>query len=136
MNPYLQISSLTKRYGANRALDEVTLPIERGSVLALLGPNGAGKSTLFGCLLGLTCPTSGSIQFQGRPLTDSDRAWFGYVAERVSLYSNRTVTDNMTFFGRLKGISDAETGFQLDRVGLRQACERKVRQLSKGMLQQ
>ena len=62
MNSYLEISGLTKRYGAARALEDVNLRVERGNVLALLGPNGAGKSTLFGCLLGLTQRTSGNIK--------------------------------------------------------------------------
>ena len=52
MSAYLQVSGLTKHYGAITALDGVDLSVERGGVLALLGPNGAGKSTLFGCVLG------------------------------------------------------------------------------------
>lgn len=135
MNGRLDISRLTKCYGATRALDEVSLSVERGSVLAVLGPNGAGKSTLFGCLLGLTLPTHGTIQWHGRPLTDADRAWFGYVAERVSLYPHRTVADNAAFFARLKGLTVAETDRQLARVGLLAARQRPVRELSKGMLQ-
>lgn len=135
MISYLQISSLTKCYGKTRAIDGVSLAIERGSVLALLGPNGAGKSTLFGCLLGMTLPTSGAIRLNGEPLTDAARAHFGYVAERVSLYPQRTVAENVEFFIRLKGCPLAEAGRQLDRVGLRHARDRKVRELSKGMLQ-
>ncbi len=135
MNSYLQISGLTKRYGATVAVENVNLSVEAGNVLALLGPNGAGKSTLFGCLLGLTQPTSGSILFQGRPMTDADRAGFGYVAERVSLYPQRTVGENAEFFVRLKGQTRADVEQQLERVGLRRARDRKVRQLSKGMLQ-
>jgi ABC-type multidrug transport system ATPase subunit len=135
MNSYLAISSLTKNYGTTRALEDVNLRVERGSVLALLGPNGAGKSTLFGCLLGLTQCTSGNFLFQGQPFTDAARARFGYVAERVSLYPQRTVAENAGFFVRLKGHSVAEVEKQLARVGLQHALDRKVRQLSKGMLQ-
>lgn len=135
MNPYLQISRLTKRYGTTRALEDVSLAIERGNVLAVLGPNGAGKSTLFGCLLGLTQRTNGEILIQGQPCTDTARARFGYVAERVSLYPQRTVSENAVFFVRLKGQPVADVEDQLERVGLRHARDRKVRQLSKGMLQ-
>lgn len=135
MKDYLQISSLTKRYGATIALDGVDLCVERGGVLALLGPNGAGKSTLFGCLLGLTRPTSGNIRLQNHSLTDADRTAFGYVAERVALYPQRTVLENATFFARLKGQSDREVETQLKRVGLYGVGDRPVRQLSKGMLQ-
>ena len=79
MNPYLQISGLTKRYGTTRALDNINLSIERGNVLAVLGPNGAGKSTLFGCLLGLTQRTSGDILFQEQPFTGIARARFSFL---------------------------------------------------------
>jgi ABC-type multidrug transport system ATPase subunit len=135
MSAYLQISGLTKRYGAITALNAVSLSVERGSVLAVLGPNGAGKSTLFGCLLGLTRTTNGTILLEARPIADADRANFGYVAERVALYPQRTVLENAAFFAQLKGQSDAEVETQLKRVGLYARCDRKVRQLSKGMLQ-
>ncbi len=135
MNPYLEISNLTKLYGSSPALDHVSLTLEKGSVLALLGPNGAGKSTLFGCLLGVTLPTAGSIRFNGHRLTDSLLSRFGYVAERVSLYPQRTVADNAAFFASLKGLSGSEADRQITRVGLDYVRDRKVRQLSKGMLQ-
>jgi ABC-type multidrug transport system ATPase subunit len=135
MSAFLQISGLTKRYGATRALEDATLSVERGSILALLGPNGAGKSTLFGCLLGFTLPTRGEIRLQGRPLTDAARSRFGYVAERVSLYPQQTVADNAAFLVRLKGQSVARVDRQLERVGLAPARDRLVRHLSKGMLQ-
>jgi Cu-processing system ATP-binding protein len=135
MNPYLQIRNLSKRYGANRALDDVDLSLEQGQVLALLGPNGAGKSTLFGCLLGLTLPTRGDIHLQGRPLTDQDRTGFGYAAERIALYPQRTVAENAAFFAGIKGLPISEAERQIARVGLCGARNRKVRQLSKGMLQ-
>jgi ABC-type multidrug transport system ATPase subunit len=135
MSPYLEISNLTKRYGTTCALDDVSLDLEPGNVLALLGPNGAGKSTLFGCLLGLTLPTVGNVRFNGHPLANSHLSRLGYVAERVSLYPQRTVAENAAFFARLKGLPSAEAGRQIARVGLDQVCGRKVRQLSKGMLQ-
>jgi ABC-type multidrug transport system ATPase subunit len=135
MNTYLQISGLTKRYGATLALENIHLSIERGNVIALLGPNGAGKSTLFSCLLGLIAPTRGDIRCNGHPIPDPARARFGYVAERVSLYPQRTVAENAAFFARLKGRSVADVEHQLERVGLWHARDRKVRQLSKGMLQ-
>jgi ABC-type multidrug transport system ATPase subunit len=135
MSAYLEIAHLTKRYGATRALEGVNIAIERGSTLALLGPNGAGKSTLFGCLLGLTAPTSGEILLEGIPVSDADRNSFGYVAERVALYPQRTVDEIAAFFARLKGLPVGEAKRQLNRVGMHLVGGRKVRQLSKGMLQ-
>ncbi len=135
MSAYLEITSLTKRYGAARALDGVNLAIERGSTLALLGPNGAGKSTLFGCLLGFAAPTSGEILLEGRRVAAADRNNFGYVAERVALYQQRTVVENALFLAGLKGLPVAEMARQIKRVGMQEVGNRKVRHLSKGMLQ-
>jgi len=135
MSAYIEITNLTKRYGATCALDGVNLTIERGSTLALLGPNGAGKSTLFGCLLGLTAPTSGEILLEDRLVANEDRNTFGYVAERVALYPQRTVDENAAYFARLKGLPIAEAVRQLNRVGMHLVGGREVRHLSKGMLQ-
>lgn len=135
MSAYLEIANLTKRYRSTCALDKINLTIGRGSTLALLGPNGAGKSTLFGCLLGFTAPTSGEILFKGRRVAAADRNNFGYVAERVALYPQRTVAENASFFARLKGLPVHEAQRQISRVGMHQVSGRKVRHLSKGMLQ-
>ena len=135
MTAYLQLSELTKHYAAEHALEDVSIDVPRGSVIAVLGPNGAGKSTLFGCLLGLTRPTRGSIQLNGAVITNADRAQFGYAAERVALYPQRTVRENAEFFAQLKGFNGAEVETQLRRVGLHQVQDRKARALSKGMLQ-
>lgn len=135
MNPYLQIRALSKRYSDTTALKDVNLAVQRGQVLALLGPNGAGKSTLFGCLLGFTQPTQGQILLDGRPVRNEDRIGFGYAAERIALYPHRTVLENAAFFARLKGLPIREAEKQMHRVGLQEARYRKVRQLSKGMLQ-
>jgi ABC-type multidrug transport system ATPase subunit len=135
MNSYLQFQQLEKRYGPVIALDHVDFEIERGSVVALLGPNGAGKSTLFGCLLGFIHPTAGEILLENLPVDDNARCRFGYVSERVALYPQRDVWENGLFFARLKGQNGAEFERQLKRVGLYNVRDRKVRQLSKGMLQ-
>jgi len=135
MAPYLQFHSVTKRFGRTAALKGVSLAIERGQILALLGPNGAGKSTLFGCLLGLLRPGSGNILLAGQLIAASDRLKFGYLAERIALYPQRSVLDNGLFFARLKNCPREELERQLKRVGLYAVAERPVRQLSKGMLQ-
>ena len=135
MSSHLQFEAVTKRYGDVLALNDVSLGIETGSVLALLGPNGAGKSTLFGCLLGFTLPSAGRILLRGRSVSDGNRRTFGYVAERVTLYPQRTVMENAEFFAQLKGSSISDVRRQLERVGIAAAQDRKIRQLSKGMLQ-
>lgn len=135
MNPLLAFDGLEKHYGPTLALGLVTLRIDAGTVLGLLGPNGAGKSTLLGCLLGLTQPTAGRVQFRGAALAGADRRRFGYLPERVALYPRATVWENGRFFARLRRQPEAELERQLVRVGLAEARHRLVRQLSKGMLQ-
>jgi ABC-type multidrug transport system ATPase subunit len=135
MNSILQFKSIEKRFGSIVALNDVTLNVEQGSVLALLGPNGAGKSTLFGCLLGMIFPTRGEVLIREQNVRDCDRRSFGYVAERISLYPQRTVWENGLFFAKLRGHDAHELETQLKRVGLYNVHDRKVRQLSKGMLQ-
>lgn len=135
MPDYLQFEQLEKCYGPITALHGVDLVIPQGSIVAVLGPNGSGKSTLFACLLGLVQPTRGRIHYRGSPITSSMRQRFGYLAERVALYPYRTVAENASFFLQLKQSDPGELSRQLDRVGLRACQDRKVRQLSKGLLQ-
>ncbi len=132
---FLTFERLEKRYGSVQALGGIDLAIERGAILALLGPNGAGKSTLFGCLLGLVRPSGGSIQIERAGVSDAHRARFGYVAERVALYPQRSIRENALFFAGLKAHPAAEVHRQLKRVGLYPVRDRLVRQLSKGMVQ-
>ena len=131
----LSFEHLSKRYGSVQALKEINLSVPHKSVLALLGPNGAGKSTLFGCLLGTVRADAGSTLFAGKPIQDAHRLNFGCVSERVALYTHRTVSENGAFFACLRGHTIADFEGQLRRVGLHTARDRKVRQLSKGMLQ-
>lgn len=135
MSSYLQFQSLEKRYRAVTALAEINLTVKRGEVLALLGPNGAGKSTLFGCLLGFTRPTAGTILQDGAPIIAAQRQNFGYMPERIALYPHSSVFENGMFFAQLKGQPAQELERQLKRVGLYHVRDRQARQLSKGMLQ-
>ncbi len=133
--PLLRFCGVAKRYGTVTALAGVDLTVPRGGIVALLGPNGAGKSTLFGCLLGLVHASAGRIELGNRLVTAADRTHFGYLPERIALYTHHSVRENGAFFIRLKGHSNEQFQQQLRRVGLHKVQERPVRQLSKGMLQ-
>jgi len=135
MSVYLTIESLEKRFAGVTALQDVTLTIEEGNVLALLGPNGAGKSTLFGCLLGFTRPTGGRMLHAGTLVGTAFRQRIGYMPERVALYPHNTVRENGMFFAQLKRQPAAELERQLKRVGLYSVQDRPAGKLSKGMLQ-
>jgi branched-chain amino acid transport system ATP-binding protein len=66
---YLEINNVSKHFGGLKAVDEVSIKIEKGQIYGLIGPNGAGKSTLFNCVAGTYAPTSGSILYQGEDIT-------------------------------------------------------------------
>ena len=67
--PMLNVSALSKRFGALRAVHEVSFSVDEGEILGLIGPNGSGKSTIFNCIAGLYAPDGGTITFEGRDLT-------------------------------------------------------------------
>src|SRR5262249_28494622 len=72
--PMLRIAALSRRFGALRALEDVTFTVRRGEVLGLIGPNGAGKTTLLECIAGLQPPDAGRLEIDtGRPLRPADR---------------------------------------------------------------
>lgn len=135
MHAYVEFNSVTKEFGQVAALRNVEFLVGSGQILALLGPNGAGKSTLFGCLLGLLRPDHGNILLNGSQIADADRLRFGYLPERPALYPQCSVWDNGVFFSRLKGVSEDELARQFQRLGLGALADRRVGQISKGMLQ-
>lgn len=128
----ITIEHLTKRYGNFTAVDDVTIEIPGGCVFGLLGPNGAGKTTTFKCLLGMAAPTSGSIRFDGEPLTPVTFEKLAYVAERSALYEWMTAKDHLDMqrvaFSRFdpKRASELMDLFSLDP-------RKKVGNMSKGM---
>ena len=140
MNPAIEISGITKRYGRLTALDNVSLSVERGEMFGLIGPDGAGKSTLYRILATLSRPDAGTARLCGLD-TVADcrklRTMIGYMPERFSLYSDLTVAENLRFFASLFGVSpDANRDLiasvfrQLERFP-----DRKAGALSGGMKQ-
>src|SRR5207244_4529506 len=67
--PMLSVSGLTKRFGALRAVNNVSFDVNEGEILGLIGPNGSGKSTTFNCIAGLYAPDGGTITFEGADIT-------------------------------------------------------------------
>ena len=137
--PLIVVQGVRKHYGNIHAVDGVDLDIRSGELFGLIGHNGAGKSTLFKMMLGLTPTTAGDIRIDGALVTGRDfravRRTVGYLPENVVLYDNLTGLETLWFFARLKGVSPAEAGPTLERVGLAHAAKRRVREYSKGMRQ-
>ena len=107
---FLSIEGITKRYDGIRALDEVSLRAEKGSIKGLIGPNGAGKSTLFHLISGVEKSDSGKIHFKGRDITsmkshEISALGIGRTFQTLQIWGNMTVVENVMagMNRRLKG---------------------------------
>ena len=137
METVIDIRGLTKTYGTVRALNGLTLSIPRGGVYGILGPNGAGKSTLFRTLLGLIRPTSGDATIMGGPIgAPSSMRRMGSMIETPRFPPFLTARQVLEWLARAHGgVTSTEIDHWLQRVGLTDAADRRVRGFSVGMLQ-
>jgi ABC-2 type transport system ATP-binding protein len=135
----LSIKNISKRYGHQPALDQLSFDIEPGQFCALLGPNGAGKSTLFQVLTGLFSPDAGDVALFGISLRQQPQqvlARLGVVFQQQALDLDLSVRRNLKFHAQLHGLrwheAQAHTQTLLDQLGLTDAWDRPVRELSGG----
>ncbi len=108
--PVVAVQGLVKQFGAVRALDGLDLTVPAGLIYGLLGPNGAGKTTLIRSLVGLVRPDAGTVHVLGKRLpaeADAVRAMVGYMTQVPALYSDLSVWENLEFFARVFGLSNA-----------------------------
>ena len=135
----IEIQHVSKHYRAHTALDDVSLTIERGRVFGLLGPNGAGKTTLIRMINNIIKPDSGTILFDGKPLSASDVVRIGYLPEERGLYRKMKVGEQAIYLARLKGLSSSEAKRRLEswfeKFGIMPWWDKRVEELSKGMQQ-
>jgi Cu-processing system ATP-binding protein len=135
----VRLDKVTKRYGAQFAVDSVTLSFGEGQCVALLGHNGAGKTTLIKLMLGLTRPTSGYLSVLGEdPLSaggQRTRLDIGYLPENVAFPNSLTGLEMLHFYARLKRRPRSECDGLLDKVGLSGAARKRIGTYSKGMRQ-
>ena len=138
MNAVIETRNLTKTYGAVRALDGLSLSIPRGGVYGVLGPNGAGKSTLFRILLGLIRPSDGEAVVMGGQIGDvAASRRMGSMIETPRFPPFMTARQVLVWLSSAHGLKPdaARVAGWLERVGLTEAGDRKVRGFSVGMLQ-
>ena len=138
----IALTDLTKQYGRFTAVDRICLTIRKGEIFGLLGPNGAGKSTTILMMLGLTEPTSGSVEICGIDSTRHPievKRKIGYLPEDVGFYDDMTGPENLIYTARLNGISDAEAKVRalelMEHVGLAGQMKKKTGKYSRGMRQ-
>jgi ABC-2 type transport system ATP-binding protein len=135
----LAARNLTRRFGDRLAVEDVSLELSPGKLLALLGPNGSGKTTTLRMLAGLISPTSGAVLLDGTAVTGDTlprlRARMGFLTEAPGLWDRLTVRQNLTTYARLYGADVACVDRGLDVLGIRDRAEDRAAELSKGLRQ-
>ncbi|MCZ3393177.1 amino acid ABC transporter ATP-binding protein, partial [Enterococcus faecium] len=143
----IKIENLTKKYGKNTILKDISAEVKDGDIISVIGPSGAGKSTFLRCLTLLEKPTAGVVSLEGEDLTKKTQKEIEHVREKVgmvfqnfNLFPNMTVLKNITLAPiRVKGLSEAKANQQalslLDQVGLSDKAEAYPDNLSGGQRQ-
>jgi len=136
----IRIEGLTKRFGDNLAVDDLTLHVKPGEVFAFLGPNGAGKTTTVRMLAALIGPTSGRAWINGHELGQADidiRRSVGILTEAPGLYERLDAVQNLTLYAKLYEVEDAmgQVEKYLRLLGLWERRDEPVGGFSKGMKQ-
>ena len=122
----LRAESLSKSYGARRALQDVSFGAAAGELLAIIGPNGAGKTTLLQILAGALAPTAGRVSLDSREI--------GWVPQQPAIYSKLSVRENLRLFARLEKVADVDATVErmLDQADLQDRAGDPVGTLSGG----
>ena len=138
----IEATRLTKKFGEFTAVDELSLSVSPGQVVALLGPNGAGKTTTVRMLAGILAPTSGRAMVGGLDVTQAPqqvRRQVGVLTEVPGLYLRMQAVEYLDFFGQLYGLSasqrQARAAALLSRFGMADAVDKRLSEYSKGMRQ-
>ena len=136
----LSVKHLKKYYSTQKAVDDISFDIPKGSIFGMLGPNGAGKSTMLRMITGIFYPDDGQILMNGEPL-DIHRhtSLIGYMPEERGLYKKMKIGEHAVYLAQLKGLSKkeaiAKTKEWFVRLGMTSWWDKKVEDLSKGMSQ-
>lgn len=139
MNYAIQTEQLTKKYGAQYAVENISIHVPKGKIYGLLGRNGAGKTTIMKMLLGLTKPTYGEIKILGKSLQGNEKKLLpriGSLIESPGFYPNLTGTENLHIFATLRGVPNTHAiKDALDLVGLPYKDNKPFSRYSLGMKQ-
>ena len=135
----LETKHLTKQYGAQKSVADLSIHVQKGRIYGLLGRNGAGKTTTMKMLLNLTRPTSGEVRIFGKPLAGNEKKLLpriGSLIESPGFYPNLTGTENLRIFAMLRGVPNRHAiKDTLELVGLPYRDKKLFSQYSLGMKQ-
>lgn len=104
----IHVSNLTKKFGDFTAVDRISFDVHKGEIFGFLGANGAGKTTAIKMLIGISHPTSGAAKvsnFDVYKETEHIKKNIGYMSQKFALYDDLTISENITFFGGIYGLS-------------------------------
>lgn len=135
----LSVKNIVKQYANHRALDDVSLTVEKGKIFGLLGPNGAGKTSLIRIITQITAPDSGSVYFNGERLNSNHISQIGYLPEERGLYKKMEIGEQVLYLSKLKGLHTSEATkrikYWFEKLEMKDWWSKKVEDLSKGMQQ-
>jgi ABC-2 type transport system ATP-binding protein len=133
----IEVRNLTKQYGRQTAVDDLSFTVEPGVVTAFLGPNGAGKSTTMRMILGLDRPTEGRALVNGRPFEEhrAPLREIGALLDAKGIHPGRPARDHLSALAATTGISERRVAEVLDIVGLSDVADRRSGAFSLGMAQ-
>jgi ABC-2 type transport system ATP-binding protein len=136
------IENLTKKYGAQKAVDNISLRVDTGEILGFLGPNGAGKTTTMKIITNFIAADEGQVLIGGRPVTEDPvelKKHIGYLSENNPLYQDMPVIDFLDFCARIQGVGKSHISKRVAEMigttGLNREKHKKIGQLSKGYQQ-
>jgi ABC-2 type transport system ATP-binding protein len=140
MSNILELHQLKKYYATQKAVDDISFNIAKGSIFGLLGPNGAGKTTLLRMITGIFYPDNGEIILDGKQFDPvNDIIKIGYMPEERGLYKKMKIGEQALYLAQLKGLSKKEAlekiKFWFVRLQMESWWNKKVEDLSKGMSQ-
>jgi ABC-2 type transport system ATP-binding protein len=138
----IEIENLSKRYGPQKAVDNISFTVKTGEILGFLGPNGAGKSTTMKIITGYLAMGDGDIRINGTSLRDAGddiKKHIGYLPENNPLYLDMPVIDYLAFCAALQGVKDENIQARVREMvkvcGLNAEKHKKIGELSKGFRQ-
>jgi ABC-2 type transport system ATP-binding protein len=138
--PIVELHNLKKYFATQKAVDDISFSIEKGSIFGLLGPNGAGKTTLIRMITGIFFPDEGQIVFDGKKFDPiNDIINIGYMPEERGLYKKMKIGEQALYLAQLKGLSRNSAMEKIKewfvRLEMQSWWNKKVEDLSKGMSQ-
>ena len=138
----IEVKNLTKQYGNNLAVNDLSFTVEKGRIYGFLGPNGAGKSTTMNIITGCLAATSGTVIINGHDIFEEPveaKKCIGYLPEQPPLYMDMTPYEYLGFVGRAKGLRGDKLYKAVDsavaKTGLTAYADRLIKNLSKGYKQ-